>query len=391
MPRPLRLILAFLGLSLTTAQAQDAAGPIPWEQRQAQHQPPPPPPPPLLFQQVCSLCHGKDARGTDRAPALAHAPDLRTSSAEAIAEIIQKGRGKMPAFPLPAENIQTLAIYVRALNAMAMTPMPGDPKAGEAFFFGGGRCATCHLAESRGSSAGPDLSDVADRLDPADLIQSLADPGARVTLGYGRVAVELNDGSMLRGFARAQGSHDLVLQTDDGRLRPLLDREYRSVVPDPQAAMPAFAGTDAERRDLLAFLSRLTGAGVGPLAAPQAPVTPAEIDAIAHPKRGDWPTYNGTVDGNRHSALDQVNLASVPQLQLQWLYPIPFGSLETTPVVIDGIMYVTGNNQVYALSGKSGREIWRYQRPKSPAAKISGDASDRRQPRGRGAGGSHLL
>ena len=372
-PRHLLLPVA-LSFTLSTAQAQDADGPIPWEQRAAMHQPPPPPPPPLLFQQVCSLCHGNDARGTDRAPALARAPDLRTSSVEAITEIIQKGRGKMPAFPLPAADLQAVAEYVRALNTMTMAPMPGDPKAGEAFFFGPGRCFTCHLAEGRGSSAGPDLSDVAEKLNPDELIQSLADPGARITLGYGLVTVELNDGRTLRGFARAQGSHDLVLQTADGRLRAMLDSEYRTVTPDSRAAMPAFAGTGAERRDLLAFLSRQTGPGVGPLATAAGSVTPAEIDAIAHPPRGNWPTYNGTVDGNRHSPLDQINRASVPQLQLQWLHEIPFGSLETTPVVIDGIMYVTGNNQVYALSGKSGREIWRYQRPKSPAAKISGDA-----------------
>lgn len=373
-PRRLTALLA-LSVALNAARAQDAEGRLPWEQRQALHQPPPPPPPPLLFQQVCSLCHGNDARGSDRAPALARAPDLHGASIEAIIEIIQKGRGKMPAFLLPDADLRGLAAYVQAINATAMAPMPGDPKAGEAFFFGGGRCSTCHLAEGRGSSAGPDLSDVAEKLNPAELIQSLVDPGARVTAGYGQVAVELKNGRTLRGFARAQGNHDLVLQTADGRLRPLLDREYRSVFPDPQAAMPAFAGTDTERRDLLAFLSRLTGAGVGRLAAPQVPVAQAEIDAITHPKPGDWPTYNGTVDGNRHSPLDQVNRANVSRLQLQWLHEIPFGSLETTPVVIDGIMYVTGNNQVYALSGKSGREIWRYQRPKSPAAKISGDAA----------------
>jgi alcohol dehydrogenase (cytochrome c) len=139
--------------------------------------------------------------------------------------------------------------------------------------------------------------------------------------------------------------------------------------------MPAFPGTDAERRDLLAFLSRLVGVGTGPLTAPQTPVRESDIAAVMHPKRGDWPTYNGTVDGNRHSLLDQVNRSNVSGLQLQWLYNIPFGSLETTPVVIDGVMYATGNNQVYALSGKTGREIWRYQRPRSPASTIPGDAA----------------
>ena len=48
-----------------------------------------------------------------------------------------------------------------------------------------------------------------------------------------------------------------------------------------------------------------------------------------------------------------------------------FNGLETTPVVVDGVMFVTGNNQVYALDARTGREIWQYERPKSPAATIS--------------------
>ena len=96
---------------------------------------------------------------------------------------------------------------------------------------------------------------------------------------------------------------------------------------------------------------------------------------IAHPRKGDWPTYNGTLDGNRYSSLEQVNLNNVSKLQLQWTYSIPFNGLETTPVVVDGVMYVTGNNQVYALSGKTGREIWRYERPKSAGATIASDAA----------------
>jgi PQQ-dependent dehydrogenase (methanol/ethanol family) len=360
-------------IPLPAARGQDF-GPMPWEQRQQLHLAPPPPPAPQQFLQICSLCHGNDARGTDRAPALSHSPDLRALSVGAIADIIQKGKGRMPAFPLPPPDIQALAAYVQALNNTAVAPMPGDPKAGEAVFFGSGRCYACHIAQGHGSSLGPDLSDCAEKLTAEELEQSLSDPTARVTDGYATVAVDFNDGTTLRGFARAQSDHDLVLQTDDGRLHLLTDQEYRAVRPDPRAAMPAFEGTAGERRNLLAFLSRLDGVGTGPLTAQPAPVSPAEVAAIMHPKAGDWPTYNGSVDGNRHSGLSEINLANVPQLQLQWIYPIPFGSLETTPIVIDGVMYVTGNNQVYALSGRTGREIWRYQRPRSPGSTISGDA-----------------
>jgi PQQ-dependent dehydrogenase (methanol/ethanol family) len=374
MLRPLPLAPALLAFALAGLPAVLAQEGIPWEQRQALHMGPPPPPPPPQFLQTCALCHGNDGMGSDRAPPLVRAPDLRNVSAGAIAEIIQKGRGRMPAFPLPAADIETLAGYVQRLNRTGMRPMPGDPKAGEAIFFGAGKCADCHLAESRGSSLGPDLSDLADRLRPDELTQSLDHPDARITEGYHTVAVMLKDGSTLKGFARAQGSHDLVLQTAAGRLRLLLDTEYTAVTPDPKPAMPAFAGTAAERRDLLAFLSRLAGVIPGPLAGSLPAPSAAEIEAINHPPAGDWPSYNGAVGGNRHSPLHQIDRGNVADLQLQWLYPIPFGSLETTPVVVDGVMYVTGNNQVYALNGRSGREIWRYTRPKSAASRISGDA-----------------
>ena len=335
-----------------------------------------PQPAPPQFAQICALCHGADARGTDRAPSLVNNEHLRAMSENDVSDTISKGRGKMPAFPLPSSDVQALARYVRSLNSTGQeAPVAGDPAAGERIFFGAGQCSSCHVAQGRGSSYGPDLSGVALRLRPMDLKQSLVDPAARITAGYDLASVELNDGSTLRGFVRAQGSHDLVLQAGDGKLRLLLDSEYRRISAEKGSPMPAFRGTEDEQRDLVAFLSRLNGVAAGSLSGPQAPVAPSEADEISHPKRGDWPTYNGTLDGNRHSVLDQVNLKNVSKLQLQWTYTIPFSGLETTPVVVDGVMYVTGNNQVYALSGRTGREIWRYERPKSATTAISSDAA----------------
>jgi PQQ-dependent dehydrogenase (methanol/ethanol family) len=209
----------------------------------------------------------------------------------------------------------------------------------------------------------------------ANMQQVLANPNANITPGYTLASVVLNDGTTLRGFLRAQGSHDVVLQTNDGKLLPLLDSKYRTIMPDAQSAMTAFHGTAEEQRDLLAYLSTLNGVGVGPAKASEPGVSQGDIAAVAHPAKGNWPSYNGTVDGNRNSSLDQINAKSVSKLQLQWTYSINFFGLETTPVVVDGVMYVTGNNQVYALSGSTGREIWRYERPKSPGAAISGDAA----------------
>ena len=335
-----------------------------------------PPEAPRQFKQVCSLCHGSDGRGTDRAPTMVDSAKLRGLTDSDIATIITKGKNKMPAFPLPAADIDALVRYIRAINVTASSSsVAGDAKAGEQIFFGAGQCSSCHVAGGRGSSNGPDLSAVARRLTLSQMTQSLTDPGARVPAGYDSVSVELNDGSKLQGFARAQGSHDVALRSADGKLRLLLDSEFRSVAPDKRATMPAYQGTADQQRDLLAYMATLRGVGVGPLKAEQPATAKAEIDAVEHPAKGDWPTYNGSLDGNRLSPLDQINRANAAKLQLQWTYPMNFNGLETTPVVVAGVMYVTGNNEVHALSGRTGREIWSYERPKSPGSTISGDAA----------------
>ncbi|MGD0478682.1 MAG: PQQ-binding-like beta-propeller repeat protein [Terracidiphilus sp.] len=334
------------------------------------------PEPPPLFARICALCHGADARGTDRGPSLVNSAELQSMRDSDISDIIRKGKARMPGFALPAADIDALTRFMRLLNPTnSATAVPGDPKAGERIFFGDGKCSTCHMVRGRGTPNGPDLSDVGRRLRLEELKQKLTDPDARIAEGWGAFSARLNDGRMLHGFARAQGSHDLVLQSNDSKLHLLLDSEYKALTPDKHSAMPAYKGSGDELQDLIAFLSSLNGVGVGPLAEPQLSPTMAEIEEIVHPKRGDWPTYNGTLDGNRFSHLDQVNLSSVAKLQLQWTYSIPFNGLETTPVVVDGVMYVTGNNQVYALSGKTGREIWRYVRPKSVAGTIASDAA----------------
>ncbi len=55
------------------------------------------------------------------------------------------------------------------------------------------------------------------------------------------------------------------------------------------------------------------------------------------------------------------------------MFSIPHFGLEVTPVVVDGIMYVTGPNSAYALDARSGRQIWQYWRPRTPD--LTGDGA----------------
>ena len=95
------------------------------------------------------------------------------------------------------------------------------------------------------------------------------------------------------------------------------------------------------------------------------------FENVSHPNPGDWPTYHGDIGGNRHSRLDQINISNVKSLAIRWIFPIDHFNLEVTPVVVDGVMYVTGPNQVFALDARSGRTVWHYQRSRSKL--VTGD------------------
>jgi alcohol dehydrogenase (cytochrome c) len=88
----------------------------------------------------------------------------------------------------------------------------------------------------------------------------------------------------------------------------------------------------------------------------------------------DWPTYNGQVGGNRWSAIDQINRRTVARLAPRWVFPLADSSrLEVTPVVVDGVMYVTSVNECYALDAGNGRPVWHYERPRTKG--LAGDAA----------------
>ena len=125
--------------------------------------------------------------GTDRAPTLANSALLRGLSDSDVAAIIVKGKNKMPAFALPQADVDQIVRYIRSLNAApAATAVAGDAKAGESIFFGEGQCSSCHTAAGRGSSYGPDLSSIANRLRPDALQQALNKPGSSTGSGGGR-------------------------------------------------------------------------------------------------------------------------------------------------------------------------------------------------------------
>jgi alcohol dehydrogenase (cytochrome c) len=89
-------------------------------------------------------------------------------------------------------------------------------------------------------------------------------------------------------------------------------------------------------------------------------------DLLVSPVGADWTSYNGDYTGRRYSALREINTANVHQLRAAWVFhPGNSQNLEATPVVVRGVMFVTSANDVFALDGRTGRQLWHYHRPVS--------------------------
>ncbi len=79
----------------------------------------------------------------------------------------------------------------------------------------------------------------------------------------------------------------------------------------------------------------------------------------------NWLTYSGSYSGWRYSALQQITALNVQRLEVQWVFQTAaVGKFETTPLVVDGVLYGTGqDDRAFAVDARTGRAIWRYQRP----------------------------
>jgi len=89
------------------------------------------------------------------------------------------------------------------------------------------------------------------------------------------------------------------------------------------------------------------------------------VTPSGEPAGANWSVYGGNLFNQRYSSLDQISPSNVAGLKGAWTFHVEGSSaatsLETSPVVVDGTMYVTGpQSQVYALDAKTGSQLWRY-------------------------------
>ena len=247
------------------------------------------------------------------------------------------------------------------------------------------------MVYGRGEPIGPDLSNVGTEKSLDQIREALLQPSKHITPGYELASVRLRDGTTIRGFARGRTNFDIQLQDLEGRFHLLQESQIAAIDDEKQSPMPATRASPQELQDLIAYLSQPTSSKAGaPPAARPSEGEAVDFSRILHPRPGDWLSYNGKLNGNRYSDLTQINTTNISKVVVKWTFSIPLWSellpdtayfienmqyfgLETVPLVADGIMYVTGPHQAFALDALTGRQIWRYSRPRTPG--VVGDAS----------------
>ena len=144
-------------------------------------------------------------------------------------------------------------------NVFSLSAVGGDPVAGGSVFRNQGACLQCHKVGTEGGVQGPDLSIVAERLKPSELLQSVVNPGAVITEGYGLSSVILKNGSTLVGRVPKQTDSVVQVIAPDGKVTDLKRSEVASITP-PVSPMPPLGMTlpPHDLRNLIAFLSSQT-------------------------------------------------------------------------------------------------------------------------------------
>jgi alcohol dehydrogenase (cytochrome c) len=96
-----------------------------------------------------------------------------------------------------------------------------------------------------------------------------------------------------------------------------------------------------------------------------------DFNMLKNPPADSWPGFHGDYSGRRHSALKQINTGNVNAMTVAWTFqtgqPQP---LKATPVLVDGILYFTLPDNIWAIDARTGHMIWHYAAPPNKAFHI---------------------
>ncbi len=217
-----------------------------------------------FFQSQCANCHGIDGKGGASGPNLTNGTFRHASNDEGLFRVITKGvpGTSMPGFSMNGREIWQIIAYLRSLSASrASANLTGNVQVGQQLFQAS-RCLNCHWLNGTGAPRGLDLTAIGSRLTPTELLVALTDPSAEVAPEYWAWQATTKTGTALRGQRLNEDTFSLQILDQAGRLRSVAKADLRSQSLDHRSPMPSFRDklTDAQRNDLIAYLTTLQGA-----------------------------------------------------------------------------------------------------------------------------------
>ncbi len=309
-----------------------------------------------LFAQNCSACHGDNAKG-GRGSDLTSGQWKHGGSDEDIIRNMMKGipGTQMPAISLSEADARKVVAFLRSLSGKArLEDITGNIEAGRKLFFGSAKCSTCHMFGGRGDILGADVTDVRSRQRSLETMKRMQSP-------IKFVEATLASGISVRGVKKSEDTFALHLMDEQRKWHFLNKREIK--LKSSEQAHPTLNAK--ERDDVLAFLfktEQVYAPDVSWKPAVDFNVTFARLNnASAEPQ--NWLSYWGDLRGTHYSGLRQITPQNVANLKSQWTAQLGGTTVETTPIVVNGMMFVTGPlNNVTALDAHTGQQIWKYSR-----------------------------
>src|ERR1700722_9318665 len=230
-----------------------------------------------IFASNCAGCHGADGRGGEHAPNIATAPDVQHMTDRELAGIIRYGipGAGMPAFSsLKQQEVADVVGYLRTLQGRGdIVKLPGDPKQGEALFFGKAQCSGCHMVNGKGGFIGSDLSFYGADAKPDRIRAIILDPDKNLPADQKATTVVTRTGQKITGMLKVNDNFSVSLQTLDGTFHFFPKPDLAQVDFGSRSLMPASTLSGKEVDDLVSYLLQ-----TGQENAKQSPAHPSKSD-----------------------------------------------------------------------------------------------------------------
>lgn len=163
----------------------------------------------------------------------------------------------------------------------------GDEANGKRLFRAAG-CSACHRAEREGQMVGPELTAIGDKADPRHLIESMLNPNAMVTEGFGLQSITRRDGSTVAGMLKEETNRIVTLIQPDAKPVSVEKEQIAKRESLHLSIMPSFAGAMSAQQmaDLTAWLLSLRTAASMQTPVTAAPPVPPPAGAEGAPAEG---------------------------------------------------------------------------------------------------------